>query len=180
MKKTTIFIFLVCVLGIFCIPAYTQAQDTAKDGKEAAQGAVGSEMKRQLDVFGSSAGVGTTADVADPRMIVGRIVRVVVSLLMTMFVLYTIYGGYLIFTSAGEEEKMSKGRKVIFQSTIGVFIILSSYSITWLAFFIVYKGHQNPFGQRYAWWGIEPDTSQYYQTDPLEQSTVPENFNLFQ
>jgi len=51
-----------------------------------------------------------------------------------MFVAYLVYGGYLFLTSGGEEAKITKGKKVIFTSILGVVVISLAYSLTKFVF----------------------------------------------
>jgi hypothetical protein len=56
------------------------------------------------------------------------------SFLGLIAVIYIIYGGFLIFSSAGDEEKVGKGKKLIIYALIGIVVIFLAYSI--VAWFI--------------------------------------------
>jgi len=45
-------------------------------------------------------------------------------------VIYIIYAGFLIVTGAGEDEKLSKGKKIILYVGLGLIVIFLAYSIT--------------------------------------------------
>ncbi len=47
-----------------------------------------------------------------------------------IFIIMIIYAGFLWMTSGGSEDKISKARKIIIRSIIGVAIILLAYAIT--------------------------------------------------
>jgi hypothetical protein len=47
----------------------------------------------------------------------------------TLFVAYTVYAGYLILTSAGNDDQINKGKSTIRTATIGVLVTLSAYAI---------------------------------------------------
>lgn len=66
----------------------------------------------------------------DPRIVAGRMVKVVLSLLGVLFTVLTVYAGFTWMTSAGNEESVTKARKILSASVIGIIIILMSYSIT--------------------------------------------------
>lgn len=66
----------------------------------------------------------------DPRIIVGRIIQVALGLLGITAVVLIIYGGFMIMTSGGNDEKISKGKNILITSVIGLGIILAAYSIT--------------------------------------------------
>jgi len=66
----------------------------------------------------------------DPRIIVGRIIRVILGLLGALFLVMTIYAGFTWMTAGGNEENVTKAKKILTTSVIGLMIILMSYSIT--------------------------------------------------
>jgi uncharacterized membrane protein YwzB len=39
------------------------------------------------------------------------------------------WGGFTILTAAGDEEKVKKGRTVIFHAVLGIIVILLAYAI---------------------------------------------------
>ena len=47
-----------------------------------------------------------------------------------IFLLLTVYAGYLWLTARGEEEPIKKAQKIIIASVIGLVIVVSAYSIT--------------------------------------------------
>lgn len=65
---------------------------------------------------------------------VGSIVRAFLILLGVIFVILIIYGGYTWMTSAGNEEKLSKARKILWRAIIGLIVLLASYAIWFFAF----------------------------------------------
>ncbi len=44
-------------------------------------------------------------------------------------VIYGLYGGFLMLTAGGEEEKMKKGRTILIQVAIGLVVIFLANSI---------------------------------------------------
>lgn len=65
----------------------------------------------------------------DIRVIVAKIIRAVLGLLGIIAVIIIIYAGYVIMTSAGNEEKVVKGKKILLNAVIGLTIILSALII---------------------------------------------------
>ena len=65
----------------------------------------------------------------------GGLVRNLLSFIGLLFVVYVIYGGYLWLTSAGNEEKVEKAKKIIRDGTIGLIVILLAVAIY---IFIIY------------------------------------------
>lgn len=129
------------------------------------------DIQRQSEAFAGKNGAGLTA--RDPRVLIGQIIKVLLTLTGTIFVAYTVYGGFLIMTANGNDDKITKARSIITQGTIGVAIALSAYSIAFLVYRFMLQAQQNPFGT-FAGWGIEADTSGFYNNDPLEdQYNIP-------
>jgi TRAP-type C4-dicarboxylate transport system permease small subunit len=72
--------------------------------------------------------------------VAGTIVRGFLSLLGIIFVCYTIYGGYLWLTSAGNEEKTTKAKHIIRDGIIGLAIILAAAVIyQFITFYLIQK-----------------------------------------
>lgn len=66
----------------------------------------------------------------DPRIVVGRLIKVALGLLGVIFTGLTVFAGFLWMTSAGNEEQVTKARGIITASIIGLIIILAAYTIT--------------------------------------------------
>ncbi len=88
----------------------------------------GPDIMGQLNAGSQAAGYGTEAQ--DIRITVAKGIQLVLSLLGIMFVVLVVYAGFLIFTAAGNEENLSKAKKIIGYAVVGLIIILSAYSIT--------------------------------------------------
>lgn len=123
------------------------------------------DIQRQSEAFSGKNGANLTS--RDPRVFVGEIIKVLLTFTGTIFVCYTVYGGFLIMTAAGNDDRITKARSIITQGTIGVAITLSAYSIAFLVYRFMLQAQQNPFGT-FAGWGIEADNSGFYNNDPLE------------
>ncbi|GEM_PF-1087926 len=67
---------------------------------------------------------------ADIRVIVGRIIRVVLSLLGIVALLLVLWGGFQWMSANGEEEKILDAKRNLINSAIGLAIIVSAWSIT--------------------------------------------------
>ncbi len=61
---------------------------------------------------------------------VSRYIKIALSLLGTIFLVLTVYAGYLYMTAGGNEENVTKAKSIIKTSVIGLIIILSAYAIT--------------------------------------------------
>ncbi|MBI2436744.1 MAG: hypothetical protein HYV41_03320 [Candidatus Magasanikbacteria bacterium] len=111
---------------------------------------------------------------ADIRIIIARTIKVFLGFVGTLATVYTVYGGYLYLTSAGSEDRMSHGRRIILYGVLGILIILSSYSIAWFVYKIYYRASEDPFttpGYSFPFdhgkYEYDLDTDQMYQSDPF-------------
>jgi hypothetical protein len=134
MKKL---IFFIILLSVLCAGAVQFASAQAPIDNQ-------SEIQRQLGAAAGSQGA-NMGQPSDPRYIVAIIIRAVLGLLGTIFLVLTIYAGFLWMTAAGNEDKVTKAKKLLFDGVIGIAIILTAYSITWLAFRIALGVPDNPF-----------------------------------
>lgn len=85
-----------------------------------------------LEDFRTTAGYGE----ASLPQIIGRIVRIILSLLGLIAVIIIIIGGLMWMTSGGSPEKIDKAKKIIINALIGLLIVVSAYAI---ASFIISK-----------------------------------------
>jgi cysteine-rich repeat protein len=95
----------------FFIPSYAHAQSAATDG---------------LETVGDSTGLGSE----DPRIIVANIIRIGLTLLGVVAVVIVLYGGFTWMTAGGDEEKVSRAKRILVNGGIGLVIILLSWTIT--------------------------------------------------
>lgn len=123
-------------------------------------------MAKQNEAFAGKQGANVQA--RDPRIIVAHVIRVMLSLMGTFFVAYSVYAGYLIMTAAGEDDKITKAKSILQQSVIGIVVALSAYSIAFFVYGLIWKAEKNPFGD-FETWGTTPDNSGFYNKDVLSQ-----------
>jgi hypothetical protein len=90
-----------------------------------------------LDAFGNNSPLNQTADNAgyDPGQtsvnpIIQTVIQVALSFLGVIFLILMIYGGFLWMTASGNEEKVSKARKILTAAIIGLIIVIGAYAIT--------------------------------------------------
>ena len=82
-----------------------------------------------LDRGAESAGYDSNTTQVSLPEIVGRIVRVFLSLTGLIFISYTIYGGFLWMTAAGNDEKITKAKHIIRNGIIGLIVTFASAAI---------------------------------------------------
>lgn len=75
-----------------------------------------------------STGYGTSAP-TDLLTIVGTIINVALGFLGVIFLLLTVYAGFLWMTAQGNEEQTTKAKGILTTAVIGLIITLAAYSI---------------------------------------------------
>ncbi len=76
-----------------------------------------------------SNGLANSLTSTDPRIIIGRIIQIVLSLLGAIAVILVIYAGFVWMTSGGDEEKIGRARNILKNAAIGLLIIVCSWAI---------------------------------------------------
>ena len=84
-----------------------------------------------LDEAAGAAGLSRRSDI---KILIGDILSTVIAFIGVIFLILTIYGGFLWMTSGGDSEKAKKGAGFIKSGVIGVIIIMSAYAITKFVF----------------------------------------------
>ena len=114
-KKT---LFLTFCLALIILPTALLAAGTLD------------EVRAGLNQVAGKVGFKTGNEEASVAVIVGRIIKVALSLVGVVFMVLMVYGGYLWMTAAGNEENVDKAKNLIRAAVIGLIIIASAYSIT--------------------------------------------------
>jgi len=65
--------------------------------------------------------------VTDPRLIIGNLIKAVLSIVGSLALLMFVYGGVLWITSFGEAKRIEKGKTIIIWTVLGLAIIASAY-----------------------------------------------------
>ena len=66
----------------------------------------------------------------DPVVIIGGVIKILLSFLGVIFLVLLIYGGYLWMMDRGEEALAKKAKDIIKNAIIGLVIVLAAYAIT--------------------------------------------------
>lgn len=123
MKKI---IFLIVLPIIFCqFLAFAQAIPAAR-----AEGPADIDLQEGFSNGEIKEAFGATNGPVDPRIIISNVIKVVLTLLATIFVVLLIYAGFTWMTSNGDQDKVSKAKDTIARAIIGLIIILASYGVT--------------------------------------------------
>lgn len=75
--------------------------------------------------FGSQIGLGT----ADLKTVVIRVIQLVLGLAPLAAVVMIIVGGFMWMTSAGNEDKLLKAKRVISGAVVGLVIVIIAWAI---------------------------------------------------
>ena len=67
-----------------------------------------------------------------PEDVVGIIISSVLGFLGVIFGILIVYGGFLWMTAGGNDQEIDKAKKIIKNASIGLFVVLLSYSLSWL------------------------------------------------
>jgi type IV secretion system pilin len=62
-------------------------------------------------------------------VLIGNLVRIAIGLLGIVFLVLTIYAGFLYLTARGEEEKVKHAKETLSRGVIGLLIISAAYAI---------------------------------------------------
>lgn len=84
-------------------------------------------LSTNLDTVGSNAyGTSTPTDLLT---IIGTIINVALGFLGVIFLLLTVYAGFLWMTAQGNEETTTKAKGILTTAVVGLVITLAAYSI---------------------------------------------------
>ena len=111
MKK--IFLTAIVILALSA-PLFVAAQGLKDAGKI-------------LDKAADTSKTGLSSNLGDT---IATVIKTVLALVGTIFLVLTIYAGILWMTAQGEEDKVTKAKDIIKASVIGLVIIMSAYAIT--------------------------------------------------
>jgi hypothetical protein len=116
------------------VPAFYASAETPTTPKTGLQGA-----SDQMKTFSSAAGIGTKEGTDLPTMI-GQIIGGFLGVLGSVFVIIVIYAGFLWMTAGGNEEQVTKARKLMTNAVIGLIVIMMAFAITNFVTYYVAKG----------------------------------------
>jgi len=87
---------------------------------------IAAEQNTQNQAFIDASGLQPVS----PTIIITYVIKLVLSFLGIIFFLLILYAGFMWMTSAGNDEKISKAKKIMMAAFIGLVIVLSAYAIT--------------------------------------------------
>ena len=88
----------------------------------------GYDILNQINASADKTGV--TAPKMEPQAIIAGLIKAILTIFGTIFLILMVLGGYWILTAKGDDTQVDKGRKTISGAIIGLVITLAAYSIT--------------------------------------------------
>lgn len=70
------------------------------------------------------------SQISSPDMIAANIIKTALSYVGVVFLLVVIFSGFLWMTAAGNEERVTKAKKMITGGVIGMILIFAAYAVT--------------------------------------------------
>ncbi|MDO8559463.1 MAG: pilin [bacterium] len=80
--------------------------------------------------------------ISDPRVLIGRVISAVLGLVGSIALVIFMWGGFQWMTSAGNAEKVTKGKMAILWAALGLAVIFSSYALVRYALDALKPGQQ--------------------------------------
>jgi hypothetical protein len=88
------------------------------------------DLSTGLEEAGDSAGFDTSAGDTQLEQTIGTIISVILGFLGVIFLVLTIWAGFLWMTAGGNDSQVDKAKNMLVRAVIGLIIILSAYAIT--------------------------------------------------
>lgn len=63
------------------------------------------------------------------QVLIGKIIKAALGVVGSLALLMFIYGGFVWMTSAGNSEKVEKGKNILIWATVGLVVIFSAYAM---------------------------------------------------
>jgi hypothetical protein len=116
MPKMLLLLLAFLMLAVLPLGASASAIDDARNGLKSVAAKIGFDTNAE--------GGGSIA------VVVGRVIKVALGLVGIIFLVLTLYGGWLYMTAAGSQERVEKARNLLRDSIIGLIIVITAYAIT--------------------------------------------------
>lgn len=89
-----------------------------------------------LNAAANVAGFDVSAEATPLESVIGTVINLILSFVGVLLFVLLIYGGFTWMTAQGNQDKVSKAKKIVTNSIIGLVITLSAYAIS---YFIISK-----------------------------------------
>ena len=134
-------------------------------------------ISEQTRAFLGNRGVGVGPVTRDVRAVVAQLIQGSLGIIGVMFIAYAFYGGMMILTSAGDEDKISTGKSTLRTATIGIVVVLSALGITTFVTSAILRGTGAVETDGFEF-GIDPDYNLPIPPDDPSRGYMPEEYLL--
>lgn len=134
----------VSLIAFFIIAPITKAEDSYIWEKPLEEARKSTEYRQNIG--------GTEGKEKVLVVIIVEIVKDILSLLGIVFVILSVYAGYLWMTAGGNDEQVGKAKTLIRDAVIGLIIILSAYAISYYILDNLIKATNEAQESRTGWY----------------------------
>jgi hypothetical protein len=71
---------------------------------------------------------------ATPEILIGKIINAVLGIVGSLALVMFVYGGFMWMLSAGNKERVQKGKEILTWATVGLVVIFSAYALVMFVF----------------------------------------------
>jgi hypothetical protein len=121
MKRTIILATLTMIFGVFLFSFLVPVCAAGEGGSD--------ETSAPSGGSGSTVTLDNPLGVNDPRLIIGNVIKAILGITGSLALGVFILGGLTWVTSAGNDEKIKKGKDMIMWATFGLVVIFASYAL---------------------------------------------------
>lgn len=115
-----LFSFSVIIYAQTCAPGDTDCWDTITEGDSGSHAGGPGGAAGQID---------NPLGINDPRIIIGNVIKAALGIVGSVALAVFILGGLTWVVSAGNEEKITKGKNMIMWAAFGLAVIFMSYAL---------------------------------------------------
>lgn len=121
--------FILLLIALFCFLPCTQVLAADKY----------TPTELQFEVDTGKIASGTQLGTQNPVYVASYVINAFLGILGLVFLILTIYGGFIWMKARGNEEEVTKAKHTIEAAVIGILIVLASYGISTYIFQVVYN-----------------------------------------
>lgn len=130
--RNKIKILTLVALLFFCFgTSHAMAALSLKDAFKVTGGSPTSGNSDPLDKAASTGGFNTNGADTQLTTFIASIIQTFLSILGVLFLVLTIYGGFLWMTARGNQSQVDKARDLIAAAVVGLAIVVGAYVITY-------------------------------------------------
>lgn len=104
------------------------------DASSGAPGAPGSPGQVGGEVRFNYSGMTNPLETVSVSVVVGRVIKAILAIIGSIFLIMVIYGGFTWMTAAGNDTKVAKGRNILIWAIIGIIVIFLAWMLVAVIF----------------------------------------------